>query len=281
MVARRPCSVVATTEAPAATSADTVVVGAARGRGRSPTTRPTARCRRSSTPARPAPTPRHLAVTHAGGQAVGPGRARPARRTSTASAPAPWPPPPSAGRRDLGARTPVLGGPAPRRRRRRDRRSSRGRCSPPIASRATAPGPTATRRRARASSCSATTTTARPRSRAPRSWPRPSTAPATCRTRPPNDLPPAALGERARAIAAEAPHLSAEVGGARGAAPARDGRLPGGRAGQRGRAARSSSLRYEHPEAGPDAPLLGLVGKAVTFDSGGLSIKPAGVHARA
>ena len=53
-----------------------------------------------------------------------------------------------------------------------------------------------------------------PRSSAPPSSPRPSTAPATCRTRPPNDLPPAALGERARAIAAEARHLSAEVGGA-------------------------------------------------------------------
>ena len=32
------------------------------------------------------------------------------------------------------------------------------------------------------------------------------------------------------------------------------------------------TLRYEHPEA--RGPLLGLVGKAVTFDSGGISLKP-------
>jgi leucyl aminopeptidase len=34
--------------------------------------------------------------------------------------------------------------------------------------------------------------------------------------------------------------------------------------------------RYEPADADPDGPLLGLVGKAVTFDSGGLAIKPAG-----
>jgi leucyl aminopeptidase len=34
-------------------------------------------------------------------------------------------------------------------------------------------------------------------------------------------------------------------------------------------------LRYEHPDADPARPVLGLVGKAVTFDSGGLSLKPA------
>ena len=33
------------------------------------------------------------------------------------------------------------------------------------------------------------------------------------------------------------------------------------------------TLRYE-PEAGADAPLLALVGKAVTFDSGGITLKP-------
>jgi len=34
-------------------------------------------------------------------------------------------------------------------------------------------------------------------------------------------------------------------------------------------------LRYRPPTASPSAPHLGLVGKAVTFDSGGISIKPA------
>ena len=33
------------------------------------------------------------------------------------------------------------------------------------------------------------------------------------------------------------------------------------------------TLRYDPPEAA--GPVLGLVGKAVTFDSGGISIKPA------
>jgi leucyl aminopeptidase len=34
-------------------------------------------------------------------------------------------------------------------------------------------------------------------------------------------------------------------------------------------------LRYEPPAAAPDSPVLGLVGKGITFDSGGLSLKPA------
>ena len=92
---------------------------------------------------------------------------------------------------------------------------------------------------------------------------------------PPNDLPPAALGERARAIAAEAPHLSAEVGGTE---TLRRHGMGAFLAVAQGSAAEPALviLRYEHPEAGAGAPLLGLVGKAVTFDSGGLSIKPAG-----
>jgi leucyl aminopeptidase len=92
---------------------------------------------------------------------------------------------------------------------------------------------------------------------------------------PPNDLPPGALGERARAIAAEAPHLSAEVGGAEALHRHAMGAFL---AVAQGSATEPALivLRYEHPAAAPDAPLLGLVGKAVTFDSGGLSIKPAG-----
>ena len=34
-------------------------------------------------------------------------------------------------------------------------------------------------------------------------------------------------------------------------------------------------LRYTPANVRPDAPVLGLVGKAVTFDTGGISIKPA------
>jgi leucyl aminopeptidase len=33
-------------------------------------------------------------------------------------------------------------------------------------------------------------------------------------------------------------------------------------------------IRYAHPEA-PEAPVIGLVGKGITFDTGGISIKPA------
>src|SRR3954447_10784026 len=64
---------------------------------------------------------------------------------------------------------------------------------------------------------------------------------------PPNDLPPAALGERARAIAAEGPHLSAEVGGAEALRLESMGAF---RAVAQGSAAEPALvvLRYEHPE---------------------------------
>ncbi len=39
--------------------------------------------------------------------------------------------------------------------------------------------------------------------------------------------------------------------------------------------ARLIRLEYDGP-ATPTCPLVGLVGKAVTFDSGGISLKPAG-----
>ncbi len=35
------------------------------------------------------------------------------------------------------------------------------------------------------------------------------------------------------------------------------------------------TVRYEPENAAPDAPVLGLVGKGITFDTGGISIKPA------
>jgi leucyl aminopeptidase len=90
--------------------------------------------------------------------------------------------------------------------------------------------------------------------------------------RPANDLTPGALGERAQALAAAREGLSAEVEG-RAQIEARG-------MGAFAAVARGSdeepaliTLRYEGP--GPRGPLLGFVGKAVTFDSGGISIKPA------
>ena len=96
-----------------------------------------------------------------------------------------------------------------------------------------------------------------------------------CRTlvdAPPNELTPEALAEEARGIAANASSLSVDVLGpveieAAGmtlvAAVSRGSRTP----------ARVIVLRHEPAEAAGDA-VLGLVGKGLTFDSGGLSLKP-------
>jgi leucyl aminopeptidase len=89
---------------------------------------------------------------------------------------------------------------------------------------------------------------------------------------PANDLTPTALGEAARALAAEIDGLSVAVEG-REAIEARG-------MGAFAAVARGSYedprlivLRYE--PAGVSGPRLGFVGKAVTFDTGGISIKPA------
>jgi leucyl aminopeptidase len=95
-----------------------------------------------------------------------------------------------------------------------------------------------------------------------------------CRTlvdTPASELTPAALAARAREIADGSPSLScAELGPEEIeaaalnllAAVARGSRVP----------PRLIVLRYE-PEGARDQPVLGLVGKAITFDSGGLSLK--------
>jgi leucyl aminopeptidase len=89
---------------------------------------------------------------------------------------------------------------------------------------------------------------------------------------PANDMTPSALAERAEAIAAETQGVSCEVLGrdeivARGmgcfAAVAQGSYVE----------PKLITLRYEGPDA--TGPVLGFVGKAVTFDSGGISIKPA------
>jgi leucyl aminopeptidase len=89
--------------------------------------------------------------------------------------------------------------------------------------------------------------------------------------RPANDLTPTALADHARALAREIEWLSMEAEG-------REQILARGM-GAFGAVAQGSeqepaliTLRYEHPEA--NGPLLGFVGKAVTFDSGGISLKP-------
>ena len=90
---------------------------------------------------------------------------------------------------------------------------------------------------------------------------------------PPNELTPQTLAEHAEALAAEHEHLSASALG-----PEEMEELGMGAITAVGRGSRNEPrlvvLRYDPPGA-PDGLVLGLVGKAITFDAGGISIKPA------
>ncbi|HEY4894596.1 MAG TPA: leucyl aminopeptidase [Solirubrobacteraceae bacterium] len=89
--------------------------------------------------------------------------------------------------------------------------------------------------------------------------------------RPANDLTPSALAEYASALATEVGGLTVEVEG-------RDDIIARGMGAFAAVAQGSEqepaliTMRYEGPNAA--GPLLGFVGKAVTFDSGGISLKP-------
>ena len=89
---------------------------------------------------------------------------------------------------------------------------------------------------------------------------------------PGNKLTPTVLGQRAAQMAAE---VGPQVRGLlhRQAPRTQDGRLLERLPGLR-RAARVDRDAYE-PEGVTDGPVLGLVGKGITFDTGGISIKPA------
>jgi leucyl aminopeptidase len=102
--------------------------------------------------------------------------------------------------------------------------------------------------------------------------------------RPANDLTPAAFADHARALAAQIEHLSVEVEGRQGLLDRSMGAFA---AVAQGSAAEPAliTLRYDPPLAVGEArkgvaggaggtPILGIVGKAVTFDSGGISLKP-------
>jgi leucyl aminopeptidase len=92
--------------------------------------------------------------------------------------------------------------------------------------------------------------------------------------RPANDLTPTALGEHARRLAKEIEHLSVEVEGREGIVGRSMGAFAAVAQGTEEEPA-LITLRYEPPDlTGPAHPLLGFVGKAVTFDSGGISLKP-------
>ena len=92
---------------------------------------------------------------------------------------------------------------------------------------------------------------------------------------PPNELTPATLAERAAELAAEHEHLTAESLGPKEMTELGMGSLLAVGQGSRNEP-RLVVLRYEPPNATNTDLLLGLVGKSITFDTGGISIKPAG-----
>jgi leucyl aminopeptidase len=91
---------------------------------------------------------------------------------------------------------------------------------------------------------------------------------------PPNELDPHTLAEHAQALAGEHEHLKAEILG-----PREMDKLGMGALAAVGRGSRKEPrlivLRYDPPKVTRAEVTLGLVGKAITFDAGGISLKPA------
>jgi leucyl aminopeptidase len=90
--------------------------------------------------------------------------------------------------------------------------------------------------------------------------------------RPGNDLTPTALGEYAQALA-ELEGVSVEVEGRAGIIARGMGSFASVAQGSDQEPA-LITIRYAGPDTPPERPTLGFVGKAVTFDSGGISLKP-------
>src|SRR5580765_5902072 len=91
---------------------------------------------------------------------------------------------------------------------------------------------------------------------------------------PPNELTPERLAERAREIASSVEHVTAEALGPDEIEAQGMGALAAVAQGS-DNPARLVVLRYDPPEPAHADLVLGLVGKAITFDTGGLSLKPA------
>jgi len=89
--------------------------------------------------------------------------------------------------------------------------------------------------------------------------------------RPGNDLTPTALADYAKALAEEVEGLTVEAEGRDGIVARKMGSFAAVAQGSYEEPA-LITLRYDPPDA--NGPKLGLVGKAVTFDSGGISLKP-------
>jgi leucyl aminopeptidase len=91
---------------------------------------------------------------------------------------------------------------------------------------------------------------------------------------PPNELNPHTLAEHAQTLAGELDHLRAEVLGPRDLDKLGMGALSAVGRGSRNEP-RLIVLRYEPPAPTHKEVQLGVVGKAITFDAGGISLKPA------
>jgi leucyl aminopeptidase len=89
---------------------------------------------------------------------------------------------------------------------------------------------------------------------------------------PANELTPTRLGERARELADEVDGLTAVVDGREAIAEQAMGAFA---AVARGSDEEPALITLRYEPAGATGPVLGLVGKAVTFDTGGISIKPS------
>ena len=89
--------------------------------------------------------------------------------------------------------------------------------------------------------------------------------------RPGNDLTPTALAEYASALGGEIGHLSVQTEGRAGIESRGMGAFAAVAQGSEQEPA-LITIHYEGP--GASGPTLGFVGKAVTFDSGGISLKP-------
>ena len=90
---------------------------------------------------------------------------------------------------------------------------------------------------------------------------------------PPNELTPERLAERARELASGSANLTAEALGPDEIGELGMGALAAVAQGS-DNPARLVVLRYDPPDAKGDV-FLGLVGKAITFDTGGISLKPS------
>ncbi len=91
---------------------------------------------------------------------------------------------------------------------------------------------------------------------------------------PPNELNPQTLAEQASKLASEHKHLRAEALG-----PKEMDKLGMGALAAVGRGSRNEPrlivLHYDPPDATNKDVVLGFVGKSITFDAGGISLKPA------